>query len=468
MSVPQPLTTSQSKFTMTRRAQPLAIGWFLATAAAFAHGASFQDFMPMTGNIGAGTLPEATPYRLSSPHFSQSTLVARDVSQARRFDSGHYDMQTLNESGPDAGRYLFSVFETGQPGIQRTDLRTLITTTIWAAPASGSHAPFDASRWTPWGSFLTAEESWNDPGDATSRFGRLFEVTHPLAAPADIEIKHRSILPRVSHEGLAFDRNNNLYFIDERDDGHLFRFTSTNPPAASGDAFFAAGQSFVLRVGNGTVVEATGSARWIPLTDRNGAPLPGAVVVTDANGLTAIDGRATPKLPAFLGTRFNRPEDLEIRTLKDGRQLLFMATTAHHKVFSIDLGKNVVKLFVSRGTRDMATGKSVGSTFANPDNLAIDTDGNLYIVEDQPGGIEDIWFARDENHDGVAEAIGKWASLSTDGAESTGLYFDPFRPNVAYVNVQHPDSRVDRTIVIRASRPKDRGRKGRDADQDQD
>jgi secreted PhoX family phosphatase len=322
---------------------------------------------------------------------------------------------------------------------------------------------FDASRWTPWGSLLTAEESWSDPGDATSRYGRLFELTQPLAAPARIEIRHRSILPRVSHEGLAFDSKRNLYFIDEHHAGHIFRFTSTRPQAPNGDTFFAAGQTFVLRVGDGTVAEATGNASWIPLTRRDGVALPGAIVVTDPSGRTAIDGRATPNLPAFLGTRFDRPEDLEIRTLKDGRQMLFVATTTHHKVFSIDLRNDTVRLFASRDTPDMATGRPVGSAFANPDNLAIDADDNVYIVEDQPGGIADIWFARDDDHDGVAEAIGKWASLSTVGAESSGLYFDPFRPNVAYVNVQHPDSGVDRTIMIRVQAQKTNENVGRHA-----
>jgi secreted PhoX family phosphatase len=135
--------------------------------------------------------------------------------------------------------------------------------------------------------------------------------------------------------------------------------------------------------------------------------------------------------------------------------MLFVATTTNHKVFSIDLRNDTVKLFVSRDTRDMATGKPVGSAFTNPDNLAIDADGNMYVVEDQPGGIEDIWFVKDDNNDGVAEAMGKWASLSTVGAESTGLYFHPFKPNVAFVNVQHPDSGVDRTIMISAPCPKD-------------
>jgi secreted PhoX family phosphatase len=184
------------------------------------------------------------------------------------------------------------------------------------------------------------------------------------------------------------------------------------------------------------------------------------VIVTDPNGLTAIDGRATPNLPAFLGTNFDRPEDLEIKTLKNGKQMLFVATTTNNKVFSIDLRSDTVKLFVSRDTKDMATGAPVGAAFTSPDNLAIDANGNMYIIEDQPGGKQDTWFAKDDDNDGVAEAVGKWASLTTLGAEGTGLYFDPFKPNVAYINVQHPSSKVDRTIMITAPCQKTKGDNG--------
>lgn len=447
-------------FSMKLKKLSLAIAMALIGSSAFADGTAFSHFTPMIGDVGAGTLPEAAPYKLSSPNFSQMTIVTRDVNQTERFDSGNYDMHTANENGPDAGRYLFTVYETGQAGIQRTDLRTMLTTTIWSAPAPGSHVAFDASRWTPWGSFLTAEESWSDAGSPVSKYGRLFEVTNPLANPADINMVHRDILPRVSHEGLAFDKKNNLYFIDERNNSHIFKFTSANPNASNGDDFFAAGQTFVLRVGDGSVKEATGAATWIALTNANGVALPGAVIVTDPNGLTAIDGRATPKLPAFLGTKFDRPEDMEIKTLKNGKQMLFVATTTNNKVFAIDLRTDMVKLFVSRDTKDMATGQPVGSAFSSPDNLAIDADGNMYIVEDQPGGVEDIWFVKDDDNDGVAESVGKWASLSTVGAESTGLYFDRFKPNVAYINVQHPDSGVDRTIMITAPCPKTKGDNG--------
>ena len=451
---------------------PFAIGLLLVGSSAFAAGTAFDDFTPLVGDTVPGSLPESAPFVLSSPHFSQMTIVARDPAQTTRFDSGNYDMHTLNETGPDAGRFLFTVFETGQAGIQRTDLRTMQTETIWhspaASPALNSHVAFDASRWTPWGTFLTAEESWSDPAGPTSIYGRLFEVTNPLAAPADIVIKHRDILPRVSHEGLAFDSKNNLYFIDERNDSHIFKFTSVNPNATNGDDFFVAGQTFVLRVGDGTVEEAVGAAKWIPLTDVNGVALPGAVIVTDPNGLKAIDGRATPNLPAFRGTNFDRPEDMEIKTLKNGKQMLYVATTTNSKVFSIDLRNDVVKLFVSRATKDMATGAPVGTQFTSPDNVAIDAEGNVYIVEDQDGGKQDTWFVKDENEDGVAEAVGKWASLTTVGAEATGLYFDPFKPNVAYVNVQHPDSGVDRTIMISAPCPKGKHNHGHDKHDDKE
>ena len=74
---------------------------------------------------------------------------------------------------------------------------------------------------------------------------------------------------------------------------------------------------------------------------------------------------------------------------------------------AFDLSSDTVRLFASRDTPDLATGQPVGGAFTNPDHLAIDANGNIYIVEDRPGGVEDIWFASDTNNDGVAEAIGK-------------------------------------------------------------
>ncbi len=361
----------------------IAVGLALAASATFAADKSpFSKFTPLVGRIVAGSLPEAYPLKLASPLFSQVIIVARDPSQATRFDTANDDMHTANETGPNAGRCLFTVFETGQAGIQRIDLTTMETTTLRQSPA---------------------------------------------AAPADIVFKHRNILPRVSHEGLVFDKKNNLYFIDERNGGAISKYTSRKPNARNGDDFFTEGQSFVLRVGDGSA--------------------------TDANGVTSLDGRATVNLPAFLGSNYDRPEDMEIkRGGRHGREMIFVATTTtttnNNKVFTMDQETDTVKLFASRATLDKATGVAVGTAFTSPDNLAIDADGNIYIVEDRPGGLQDTWFAFDEDDDGVAESVGEWATLSTADAEGTGLYFDKFRPNTAYINVQHPSSGVDRTIMI--------------------
>ena len=41
---------------------------------------------------------------------------------------------------------------------------------------------FDASRWTPFGTYLTAEESLGRAAGST--YGRLFELTNPTSAVA--------------------------------------------------------------------------------------------------------------------------------------------------------------------------------------------------------------------------------------------------------------------------------------------
>ena len=434
---------------MIRMRSALLVGALLAsTAPAALAGTLFDHFNPLPGSVPAGSLPEATPFQLSSPYFSQRSISANDAGAANGGIKlgDNWDMITLNENGPQAGRYLFAPYETNSAGVRRLDLTTGQAVSI-VAPGTQGFVSGDASRWTPWGTYLTAEESW---GTGSTK-GRLFEVTNPLAAPGSVNFVQRSVIPRVSHEGLAFDKDNNLYFIDENAGGGIFKYVSKTP--ANGSTYFDAGQTFVLKVGAGGNAEATGAATWVPITDANGNALAGIPTVT-INGVTSVDGRAARA--AVNATSFNRPEDVEIQTLADGRQILYFNATTNSKTFSIKLGdatNATVNLAVSKATLDKATMAAVGATFQDPDNLAIDAEGNIYIVEDQPGGIADIWFLFDADRDGIAESIGRWASLSTVGSEPTGLYFDPFRPNIAYINVQHADSDIDRTIMISVPEP---------------
>jgi secreted PhoX family phosphatase len=245
-----------------------------------------------------------------------------------------------------------------------------------------------------------------------------------------------------------------MYFIDELNGGNLYKFTSAASMGAvmSGADYFAAGETSVLRVGDGNTPNATGAYTWVPFTDDTGAGLPGALTITDVNGVRSVDARNTTNLAAFKGTDYQRPEDMQIKVV-NGREYLYVATTTTNEVYVLDLAARRIAVFASRTTVDLATGLPVGGALASPDNLAIDHEGNIYIVEDRNGGVDDdIWFAYDANHDGdlldAGEGLARWASNGTQGSEFTGLYFDPRNKRRAWVNIQHPASGNDRTIEI--------------------
>jgi secreted PhoX family phosphatase len=357
-------------------------------------------------------------------------------------------------------------FETGTAGVQRVDLQNphyeQRTVTI-VAPGTAGFVSGDASRWTPWGGYLTAEESW----DTGSTKGRLFEVTNPITAgPNGGDFVWRDIVPRVSHEGLAFDGQHTMYFVDELNGGSIYKYVSAEPDARTGHDYFSAGQTFVLRVGAGGQFEGnngpaiTGVGTWVAITNATGGPITGiSTVLPDGT----IDGRVSADDTDVRGTGYNRPEDLEIQTFKNGTQLLYFTTTdsdvngsgsdGTSRVYSLNLSTNEVKLFASPQSTDLATGLQVAGGLRNADNLAIDAEGTIYIIEDRAGGVDDdIWFTVDLNKDGdlqdPGEGLARWVSNGTQGSEFTGLYFDIRNPNRAFVNIQHPSSGVDRTIEI--------------------
>ncbi|MEQ1756954.1 MAG: alkaline phosphatase PhoX [Vicinamibacterales bacterium] len=456
------------------------LGLFLAGTALVADGTRFSDFTPLATSA-LPTLFEATPITFGNPEFEQRSIADRTAQLAAlKPNSGNWDMNTLNETGRHKGRYLFTVFETDQSGVQRHDLWTGETETIWQTPVALGHVAFDASFWTPWGTLITAEESWETaPAGSTSPYGRLFELKNPTRAPGiftpvtllsnnGANFQHRNVIPRTSHEGIQFDRAGNMYFIDELNGGSIYKYT----PAArfhrvlEGRAdYFAAGQTFVLRVGDGNTANATGPYVWVPFTTAAGAALPGGLTITDTRGVSSVDARNTTNLPAFKGTDYQRPEDLQMLTVK-GREYLFIATTTTNEVYRLDLANQTITVFANRNTLDLATGLAVGAAFTSPDNLAVDHEGNIYIVEDRNGGVDDdIWFAKDLNKDGdlndAGEGLGRWASNGTPGSEFSGLYFDPRNKRRAWVNIQHPASGVDRTIEITIPR-------GHDDDDDDD
>jgi secreted PhoX family phosphatase len=246
-----------------------------------------------------------------------------------------------------------------------------------------------------------------------------------------------------------------MYFIDELNGGSIFKYVSANPNATDGNGYFAAGQTFALNVGAGNQFEGnngpaiTGAGSWVAITNTTGGAIASSVLASDGT----INGRATAI--AMDITAYNRPEDLEIQNLANGDQLLYFATTdsdndgisanGRSRVYTLTLTTGAVGLFADANTLDSATGLAVGAPFSNADNLAIGPDGTMYIIEDQNGGVENIWSTVDANKDGVAESMSVIATLRTANAESTGMHFIGDK---IYVNVQHPQSGNDVLVEI--------------------
>jgi sugar lactone lactonase YvrE len=336
------------------------------------------------------------------------------------------DMNTVNESGPQAGRFLYRTHETGTNGaVSVTDLLTGATHILVQSP---SFRRLDGIVWTPWETILFAEETGG---------GLVYEVD-----PATGLATARPAIGLKSHEGMRFDPQGNLYSISESFPGYIFKFT----PDVRGD--LSSGRSFALKIVNPTG-DRTGEAEWVELDQ--------AQVLVNADVAAAAAG----------ATGYNRPEDVEIGTStgnnKGGNNILYVAITGRptdNRVIAIDLrepkgGKDHSTAFVYDYVK---IGVNAPADFEMPDNLALDKQGNLFIAEDPataPATLrgDDIWVAAPAdgghgNGHNPASSVVRFASLTDCNAEPTGVYFS-LDGKTLFVNAQHRGGDgLDKSVAI--------------------
>ncbi len=286
------------------------------------------------------------------------------------------DMNTQNETGPQAGRYLYRPSEGSVSEVTVTDLQNLGPNSTKRFAFRADWESFDPIVWTPWGTILVGEEtnsqSKPDPDYPNAKGGLVYELIPSAADPSVLErIVARPAIGSKAHEGMRFDVQGNLYSISERNPGYIFKFT----PDRKGD--LSSGQAYVLKITSSTG-DRTGEAEWIPL-DRDAVKID-ASAAADAAGVTG----------------YNRPEDVELATSTGNThgtpQTLFVAITSptgpvDNRILAIDLrepagGSTHSTAFVYDYVK---RGLNTTSEFEWPDNLALDPAGNLYIAED-PGG----------------------------------------------------------------------------------
>jgi hypothetical protein len=380
------------------------------------------------------------------------SIVADETSLDIYVANDWPDMNTVNETGKHAGRYLYHTHEVrggaiGNDGnslridggsggaVSVVDLKTgvakeVVSRTDWEA--------LDGIVWTPWHTILFAEEAGTsarpDPDAANATSGLVYELKLDKHDPTSAEsVTVRPLLGALAHEGIETDAEGNVYVIDEDRKGSIYKFVPDN----YGD--LSSGQLYALRVMGGA---KTGAAEWVALD------------------MAQAQIRAHVAATAVGATEYCRPEDLE----RIG-STLYVALTCEDvdnaantngagAVLAVSLGEQAAAKYV------VAPGKNVpfevkGSVtgFKSPDNLAVSADGKLWIVEDND--YSDIWVydprSDDANGDGYKDGVNLFASLKDKPAEGTGIYFGK-DPDTLFVNVQHSGTGNDKTMAISKQR----------------
>lgn len=381
-------------------------------------------FKPIDSSANAADWDAAAPWKLPKGYTQK---VVSDETALNVYDGGRddwHDMNTVNETGPMAGRFMYRTHELRYPynqpeggTVSVVDLQTGETTILAQDPGYNA---LDGIRWSPWGTIVFAEETAG---------GRFFEIELNDDMVSAKMIHDRPAVGRLAHEGIDFDAEGNVYVVDEHRGrsvgcdgvtpcgGGIYKFV----PDTYGD--LSAGSLYALKV---TGPDGTGQGEWVGPIDAENAHFAG----------TAAGAQS-----------YQRPEDIEVI---DG--VLYVAITEgprdengkeHYegRVISIDLDSMEVHNFVKPDVNvPVEIGKpgedGFQTGFDSVDNLAEAPNGDLIMIEDNKPS--DIWFAsRKTNKFGASKKVRLFASLTDPGAEGTGIYVSPLDDKTLYVNIQH-------------------------------
>lgn len=337
-----------------------------------------------------------------------------------------------------------------------------------------------SSGHTPWGTYLTCEETTDnylDPTQAEEGYGWIVEID-PLPQIAGLPVK-RTAMGRFDHENTAFmaDANHRVAFYmgDDGTPGCIYKFIPSSPF----DATNRLNNANLLD--NGTLYvakfNADGSGDWIELTQGKNGLVAGA---SDPGNWTQF---ATAPTPATID--FNTQADVLINT-KAAARVVGATLMDRPEWITVGLDKSIFCTLTNNGGRvqtdaanprannphghiirwredgdsPLATkfkweilllagdpsiaaanqkGNMIGATFSSPDGIRVDPKGRLWVQTDAGTGpsTTSIFGANSMHYvDQVTREVRRLL-VGPIGCEITGLAYTPDLTTF-FVNIQHP------------------------------
>jgi PKD repeat protein len=229
--------------------------------------------------------------------------------------------------------------------------------------------------------------------------------------------------------GMAVDANNDIFVCDQLN--HCIRKVTRFVSAGSGQIVTTfAGEAPGPNAGTGDYVNGNGTAA------RFDTPMD---IVINANGdMYVADGfndcirKITPTgdvsliagTPGSFGfadgagasAKFNLPVGL---ALQDNNTLL-VADAGNRRIRSIDLTTNMVSTIAGDGTNGGDDGAALSATFASPNGLAVDAQGNIFVADGRNGQANTI---RKISAGQVTTIAGTFNQVGTTDGQATASRF---------------------------------------------
>ena len=346
-----------------------------------------------------------------------------------------------------------------------------------------------ASGRTPWGTYLTCEETTDnylDPTQPNQNYGWVVEIDpyQELAAPTK-----RTAMGRFDHENVAYLTDGNrrvaFYMGDDATPGCIYKFVPDRAYSASNRAantdLLDYGTLYVARF------NADGTGEWRALVQGqnglvSGASDPGnvsqsttppapTIVDFDTQADVLINTKSAGRVAG--GTVMDRPEWLTVApdnsaiyctlTNNSGRQVTDAANprtrNLHGHIIKFkEQGDSPLatsftwEIFLLAGDPALASGGANlvgdinGDTFSSPDGIRIDPQGRLWVQTDHsvPGnsGVTGTTIDQAFGHNAMfhidqTSKQSKRFLVGPLGCEITGIAYTPDLKNF-FINVQHP------------------------------